>query len=582
TDLFAVDILSKEKQLLTNTAYDEGGPFWTPDGRSLLFTSNRFGHSFPEFSGKWDLYQLHLEPQKPEFEEDDFEKLFRPEEDAADKNDTKKKDVPHVELTLKDIDRQTQPVTDTLGDDREFILNPKDGTTVYFVSTTDGPAHLWTTSLDKKKRGKYEPFVPAVFSPRQLQTDGKGTSLYYLSRGAIGRIDLGSNRSSPISFSTRIEVDKTADYEQMLGELYYTMRSYYYDDKFHNVDWTALYEQHRPVLQQVREDADFYAYANMLIGYLNSSHTGIRGPFSERTVKPSAHIGADWTISNGRFFLKHILSEGPLDAHRDTISPGDRIAAVNDTPLSADSSIWTLLNGQLNRRLKLTFIRKSDTKQVDLQIEPLSSGAENRLRLVEWVSANRDRVREKTGDRAAYLYMSAMGQSNLSRFLKELERDAFPRKGVILDLRYNFGGNVHDRVLQALMKPVYAKWRVRGMSETPQSTFGMANKPVVLLINEVTLSDGEMTANGFKALKRGPVVGNTTYGWLIFTTSARLMNGGSFRLPFWGCYTLDGQDLETSGGVKPDIVVINDLNHDLLGQDPQLDKAIETLLNLIK
>ncbi|MFH2041389.1 MAG: hypothetical protein ABIJ35_02595 [Acidobacteriota bacterium] len=210
TDLFAVDILSKEKQLLTNTAYDEGGPFWTPDGRSLLFTSNRFGHSFPEFSGKWDLYQLHLEPQKPEFEEDDFEKLFRPEEDAADKNDTKKKDVPHVELTLKDIDRQTQPVTDTLGDDREFILNPKDGTTVYFVSTTDGPAHLWTTSLDKKKRGKYEPFVPAVFSPRQLQTDSKGTSLYYLSRGAIGRIDLGSNRSSPISFSTRIEVDKTA------------------------------------------------------------------------------------------------------------------------------------------------------------------------------------------------------------------------------------------------------------------------------------------------------------------------------------------------------------------------------------
>ncbi|MBU1474358.1 MAG: hypothetical protein KJ727_09250 [Acidobacteria bacterium] len=210
TDLFAVDILSKEKQLLTNTAYDEGRPLWSPDGRSLLFTSNRFGHSFPEFSGKWDLYQLHLEPQKPEFEEDDFEKLFRPEEDAADKNDTKKKDVPHVELTLKDIDRQTQPVTDTLGDDREFILNPKDGTTVYFVSTTDGPAHLWTTSLDKKKRGKYEPFVPAVFSPRQLQTDSKGTSLYYLSRGAIGRIDLGSNRSSPISFSTRIEVDKTA------------------------------------------------------------------------------------------------------------------------------------------------------------------------------------------------------------------------------------------------------------------------------------------------------------------------------------------------------------------------------------
>ena len=582
TDLFAIEILSKEKHLLTNTAYDEGGPIWSPDGRSLLFTSNRYGHSFPEFTGKWDLYQLDLEPKKPEFEEDEYEKLFKKDEGENAKKDIKKDEVPQVTLTLKDIDRQTREVTDTLGDDTGFFLSPKDGTTVYFVSDIDGGYHLWTTSLEKKKRGKYEPFVPSVTSPRQLQSDREGKYLYYLSRGRIGRIDLGAKRNSPVSFSTKIEVDKIADYEQMLGELYYTLLYYYYDEGFHNVDWTALYEKHRPVLQQVREDVDFYDYANMLIGYLNSSHTGIRGPSTRRTVKPSAHIGADWIIQDGKFYLKHIFAESPLDAHRDTVSAGDELTAVNDSPVSVGSSIWKLLNGQLNKRLKLTFVRKTDKKQVDLHIEPLSSGAENRLRLVEWVNTNRDRVREKTGDRAAYLYMSAMGQSNLSRFLKELERDAFPRKGVILDLRFNFGGNVHDRVLQALMKPVYAKWRVRGMSETPQSTFGMADKPVVLLVNEVTLSDGEMTANGFKALKRGPIVGNTTYGWLIFTTSARLMNGGSFRLPFWGCYTLDGQDLETSGGVVPDIVVINDLNHNLLGQDPQLDKAIEILLQKIK
>ena len=582
TDLFAVDIFSKEKYLLTNTAYDEGGPLWTPDGRSLLFSSNRYGHSFPEFTGKWDLYQLDLEPQKPEFEEDEYEKLFKKEGGKADKKDKKKDEVPQVKLTLKDIDRQTREVTDTLGNDNEFIISPKDKTTVYFVSNIDGASHLWSTSLDKKKRGRYEPFVPAVSFPRQLQSDSAGKYLYYLSRGRIGRINLGSNRNGAISFSTKIEVDKTADYEQMLGELYYTLRYYYYDDGHHNVDWTALYKKYRPVLQQVREDVDFYDYANMLIGYLNSSHTGIRGPSTRQTVKPSAHIGADWIIQDGKFYLKHILSKGPLDLHREMISPGDRLAAVNDSPLSSDKSIWKLLNGQLNKRLKLTFIRESDNKRIDLFIDPLSSGAENRLRLEEWISTGRDKVREKTGDRAAYLYMRAMGGGDLSRFLKELERDAFPRKGVILDLRFNFGGNVHDRVLQALMKPVYAKWRVRGMSETPQSTFGMANKPVVLLVNEVTLSDGEMTANGFKALKRGPIVGNTTYGWLIFTTSARLMNGGSFRLPFWGCYTLDGRDLETSGGVVPDIVVINDLNHDLLGQDPQLDKAIEILLNLIK
>jgi len=146
----------------------------------------------------------------------------------------------------------------------------------------------------------------------------------------------------------------------------------------------------------------------------------------------------------------------------------------------------------------------------------------------------------------------------------------------------DFGGNVHDRVLQALTKPVYAKWRIRSLSETPQSTFGFTTKPVILVVNEVTLSDGEMTANGFKTLKRGPVIGNTTYGWLIFTTSVSLMNGGYFRLPFWGCYTLDGKDLGTSSGVKPDVMVVNDLNHELQNQDPQLQKAIELALKAIK
>ncbi|MFC2158770.1 S41 family peptidase [Acidobacteriota bacterium] len=287
-------------------------------------------------------------------------------------------------------------------------------------------------------------------------------------------------------------------------------------------------------------------------------------------------------LKNGKFFIDKILKDGPLYRLRDKVSIGDQLTAIDDVVLEEGKNIWITLNGKMSKRIKLTFETKNSQKPVNVFIKPISAGAENRLRLVEWVEECREQVKEKTKDQVAYLYMSAMGMGNLTRFLRELERDAFPRKAVILDLRNNFGGNVHDRVLQALTQPVYAKWQVRGMSETPQSTYGLSNKPVVLITNEVTLSDGEMTANGFKALKRGPIVGNTTYGWLIFTTSARLMNGGSFRLPFWGCFTLDGQDLETIGGVKPDILVINDLNHDILGQDPQLDKAIETALKLIK
>jgi tricorn protease len=586
SNIVAVDVQSKKQYPLTNTAYNETGPLWSSDGKFLLFGSNRYGHSFPEFTGKWDIYQLHLEPKKAEFEEDKFEKLFEPEEEGDKEKPKEKqgeKEKVEVKLNLKDLDRQTETVTDTTGDDNAYILSPKDNETVYFRSDMDGKVHLWTTSLKEKEREKYEPFLPQIEYPGSLQFDTDGKYLYYLSRGKIGQIDVNGKKNKTISFDTKIRVDKVADYEQALGELYYTLQYYYYDPELHNIDWKALYNHFRPVLQQVREDEDFYDYANEMIGYLNSSHTGIIGDPSEmRTEMPSAHVGAEWEFAANKVILKRVIKDGPLYDQMGDVAVGDELAAVNGKPVEITTNIWKSFNGLLEKRVTLTFMSRKLNKTVDVSVKPISSEEENRLLLIEWVESRREIVKQRTDDRVAYIYMRAMGGSNLRRFLKELERDAVPRKGLILDLRYNFGGNVHDRVLQALMKPIYAKWRIRGLSETPQSTFGVTDKPVILLINEVTLSDGEMTANGFKTLKRGPIIGNTTYGWLIFTTGVRLMNGGYFRLPFWGCYTLDGKDLETSGGVKPDILVINDLNHDLQNQDPQLEKAIEKILELIK
>ncbi len=584
-DIFAVEIESGKKTLLTNTAYDESDPVWSPDGEFLLFRSNRYGHSFPEFSGKWDIYQLYFKPEKPEFKEDTFEKLFREEKSEKEKPDKEKKEdqkIPRIAFQLDNLDVQTKVVTNTLGDDYNFVLSPKDTSTVYFVSNIDGKRHFWQTSLKKGKRNNYTPFVPGVMNPSQLTMDQKGQYLYYLSSGHISRISLAGKSPETISFPSKITVERTADYRQMLGELYYVLQYYYYDPDHHNADWEALYKEYLPVLEQVRCDEDFYEYANQLIGNLNSSHTGIRGPGSGSIENPSGHVGAEWSIQKNGIFLEKIYRDGPLWLHRDSVSAGDKLLTVNGKKADPAVNLWALLNGTPGKRLTLVFAGHAKGEHVTVNLEPISASQENRLLLEDWIRGNAETVKKATDDNVAYIYMRAMGGSDLRRFLKELERDAVPRKGLILDLRYNFGGNVHDRVLKALTAPVYASWKIRGMEKTQQSTFGFNRTPVVLLVNEVTLSDGEMTSNGFKALERGPIVGNTTYGWLIFTTGASLMNGGYFRLPFWGCYTLDGTDLETHGGVNPDVLVINTLDDKLAGKDPQLDKAIEVILEKIK
>ncbi|MGD2122422.1 MAG: S41 family peptidase [Gemmatimonadota bacterium] len=594
TDIFAVDVETGEKTALTNTAYDEGNPVWSPDGKYLVFSSNRYGHSFPEFTGKYDLYSVQFAPKLPEFDEDEFEELFEEHEDDEgsagrggrrdEDQEEEEEDEDSVAVTfrLDNIDRQTDQILNALTNERTAVISPEDPKTVYFLSSRHGTNHLWKSEYEDGRWGQPEAFAESVTSPGNLQFSADGRVLFYSQRGRIGKITVSSGRSESISFDTRIEVDRVADYEQALAEVYYILEHYFYDSEHHDVDWRGVYDAFRPVLEQVREENDFAAFANEMIGFLNSSHTGYRGGVSRNTEKPSPHFGVDLDLTQDRVSITKIWKDGPLWLHRDSVAVGDQLVAIDGEAVNVEENIWKSLNGKTDRRVDLTVRSIELGREVTIPLRAISSGAENSLKREEWIESRREAVKVNTDDRVAYLYMSAMGRGDLDRFLLELHRDAVPREGLILDLRYNMGGNVHDRVLQALTTPVYAKWQERGLSETQQSTFGFADKPVVVITNEITLSDGEMTTNGFKALNRGTVVGNTTYGWLIFTTSARLINGNSIRLPWWKCLTLDGENLERIGGVRPDIIVINDLNDELGGDDPQLDAAIQEILRMIR
>ena len=125
------------------------------------------------------------------------------------------------------------------------------------------------------------------------------------------------------------------------------------------------------------------------------------------------------------------------------------------------------------------------------------------------------------------------------------------------------------------------QWKYRDGKLTKQGNFTPSDKPIVLLTNEQSLSDAEMTSQGFKAMKPGKIIGNETYHWIIFTSGASLIDGSTVRLPSWGCYTLDGKDIEFSG-VQPDILVINTFEDNINGRDPQIDRAIEEIMKQLK
>jgi C-terminal processing protease CtpA/Prc len=276
--------------------------------------------------------------------------------------------------------------------------------------------------------------------------------------------------------------------------------------------------------------------------------------------------------------VQYIVRRSAADRKGIDIKPGDVLVKVADR--AVDQTIdraYYFTRPSLDKEIKLTFSRNG--QPYDVKLHPQSSVGPNLYD--EWIDNNQKRVDEKSGKRIAYACMKNMGTGELENFLVDMTKELVGRDGLILDLRYNTGGNVHDEVLKFLSQKSYLKWRYREGQLTPQSNFAPSDKPIVLLTNEQSLSDAEMTAQGFKALKLGKVVGNETYRWIIFTSGMGLVDGSFVRMPSWGCYSLDGEDLEMSG-VKPDILVINSFEDKIGGRDPQLDRAIEEIMKELK
>ena len=151
------------------------------------------------------------------------------------------------------------------------------------------------------------------------------------------------------------------------------------------------------------------------------------------------------------------------------------------------------------------------------------------------------------------------------------------KDALILDLRYNNGGNVHKEVIDVLRQQSHFNWSYRDFKQNPHPNVTPSDKPIVVLINERSLSDAEVTSNGIKQLGIAKLVGTETYRWIIFTSGVRFMDGSTSRMPAWGCYSLSGDDLEKTG-VVPDIYVRNTFEDRLLSRDPQLDAAINEIM----
>lgn len=575
-DVFVHHIANKTTTNLTNSGITETSPIWSPDSKYIYFISSRTKPAYPFGLQSPHIYRMPLEKIDQPYRSDKYDALFK----APEKKDTTKKDPPPIKIDAHRIMERIEQVGPNFGSQYlAAVVQRGEKTHVLYASNhAEGRPALWKTTLEPFEAPKTEK-VNGIdgFGGTLVES---GEKIMVLNGGNIYKLNLDANKVDPVSVGYVFRRNLSGEFTQMFQETWAHVNEGFYDEKFHGIDWNATRKRYEVFLPALNNRGDLRTLLSDLLGELNSSHQGFSSFGVEESVQLSNRTMETGIVfdNNDPYKVKSILQGSNADKASIDIRPGDVLVRVNN--VEVDKSMnrnFYFSKPTLDNELSLQFNRGG--QMVDVNVHPQGSLGNDLYN--EWADNNQQRVDERTKGRVAYHNMRDMGTGELEKFLIDMTQDFYQKDALILDLRYNTGGNVHDEVLRFLSQRSYLKWKYREGKLTPQSNFAPADKPIVLLINEQSLSDAEMTSQGFKALKLGTIIGMPTYRWIIFTSGTGLVDGSFVRLPSWGCYSLEGNDLEMHG-VEPDIKVPMNFEDRLMKRDPQLDRAIDEILKKLK
>ncbi len=476
------------------------------------------------------------------------------------------------------------------------VISP-DGKTLAFIATVADQTNLYTYSLDELSR------EPA--SPRQLTSTSAFKSslawspdshtLFYLesqnpmtpspveTSSGIRAISVETRVARTIPVTASMEVDFNREKEVVFEQAWTTLDHRFFRADFNHHDWTALRNQWEPYIAGARTGPELRRDINLLIGELNSSHSGIAkaAPPAVRTGRLGLRFEREPFEAKGELIVREVVPLGPASLEG-TVHPGDRLLAVDGNPIQPAANLDALLEDKVGKRVVLRI--QTGAKTRDAIVRPVTLQVEAGLLYNGWVEERRAYVERISGGELGYVHLAAMGDRDLAQLYIDLDAQNESRQGVVVDVRNNNGGYVNGRVIDVFTRRNYLEMTPRDGATVPsRQALGQRalGRPTVLVTNESTLSDGEDFTEGYRALSLGKVVGTPTAGWIIFTGSQRLIDGSAVRVPGDRIRDLKGEDMEMHP--RPvDVDVARPLGETESGEDAQLKEAVATLLGQLK
>jgi len=389
----------------------------------------------------------------------------------------------------------------------------------------------------------------------------------------------------------RMYLEPKEEFKQIFNEGWRNQRDYLYVPNMHGSDWPKMKEMYGQLLPYVMHRADLNYLLDMMGSEIAIGHSYVRG--GDMPGVPQSQgglLGADFAIENGRYRVTRIYDNeswnpelrAPLSAPGANVSVGDYILAVNGIELKAPDNIYRLLDGTATRQTALT-VNSKPTMEGARQVTVVPVASEQGLRTRAWVESNRRLVDKLSDGQLAYVYLPNTGQPGYTSFNRYYfsQQD---KKGAIVDERFNGGGSAADYIIDVLQRDYDGYFNnVAGDRYPFTSPSAGIWGPKVMIINEMAGSGGDLMPYMFKRRQIGLLVGKRTWGGLVHTADTPLfVDGGSMIAPRGGFFTRDNKWAVENEGVGPDIDVENWPKDVIAGRDPQLERAVQEALRMLK
>lgn len=606
--IMVYNILTKKSIQITDPLADAISPIWDQSGEYIyMLASTDYGlasgwldmSSFDPSTTR-SLYAIVLSkdgkaPNLPESDEETISNIVEEKKEEKKEREKKGYDAPEKADAVIDVRIDVAGIFDRamvmdLPARNYSGLSKAAKGFVFVMEPIENKEGLRLHLYDTKKQKAIE-FTDGI-DGLQSSDDGEFALIHHGTSFSINPTTAAIKKGDGvINTDVKLKVNPQEEYQQIFKEGWRFMRDFLYVDNVHGAPWDDIYAWYSPWLKDVRHRTDLNYVVDIMSGEVAIGHSYVSGGDLPDTKRiPVGLLGVDLTKDSNGYIISKIYSgerwnpdiQSPLGFPGIEVNEGDYLLSINGKELNADTNPYQLLEQTAGREIRIEVGNKANSKdRKQALVKPVSS--ERNLRYIDWVEGNRRRVDELSNGSLAYVYIpntSPAGFVSFNRYLFSQQ----DKKGVVLDERNNGGGSAADYMIDILKREPFGYFNSKANDNRPWTT-PMAGiyGPKVMIINERAGSGGDLLPYMFKLQGLGPLVGTRTWGGLVGTwDTPSFMDGGRMVAPRGGFYDLNGEWAVEGEGIAPDIEVIQKPNLTTTGKDPQLERAVEEALKLLK